>query len=112
MARYHTVPHNSSKFGAGAQTAAPGSRSTLHATRPPGIGVAASASVPLGMSGTTRHGIVGVFGCSGGGVIAGGNGSGNGDMGTRGYGYGVRGTGLGVGVGCGDRGGGGGGALG
>jgi hypothetical protein len=41
--------HNSSKFGAGAQTAAPGSRSTLDPPDP-GIGIAASASMPLGMS--------------------------------------------------------------
>ena len=59
--------HNSSKFGAGAQTAAPGSRSTLDPPDP-GIGVAASAS-----SCAPRHerqhrrrralGIVGFFGC-------------------------------------------------
>jgi len=42
--RYTT--HNSSKFGAGAQTAAPGSRSTLDPPDP-GIGIAASASMPL-----------------------------------------------------------------
>ena len=50
----------------------------------------------LGMSGSIgvgRVGIVGFFGCGGGGVIAGGNGSGNGGMGT---GYGVRGTGHGA----------------
>ena len=35
-------------------------------------------------------GIVGFFGCGGGGVIAGGNGSGNGDMGTGGTGTGYR----------------------
>ena len=38
--------------------------------------------------GVGRVGIVGFFGCCGGGIIAGGNGSGSG-MGT---GYGVRGT--------------------
>ena len=50
----------------------------------------------LGMSGSIgvgRVGIVGLFGCGGGGVIAGGNGCGNGGMGT---GYGVRGTGYGA----------------
>ena len=50
----------------------------------------------LGMSGSIgvgRVGIVGLFGCGGGGVIAGGNGCGNGGMGT---GYGVRGTGHGA----------------
>ena len=46
--------HNSSKFGAGAQTAAPGPRSTLDPPRTPdpGMGIAASASMPLGVSGS------------------------------------------------------------
>ena len=44
--------NNSSKFGTGAQTAAPGSRSTHLDPPDPGIGIAASASMPLGMSGS------------------------------------------------------------
>ena len=69
--------HNSSKFGAGAQTAAPSPRSTLDPPRTPdpGMGIAASASMPLGVSGSIYAprrerqylrralGIVGFFGC-------------------------------------------------
>ena len=91
--------HNSSKFGAGAQTAAPGSRSTVFYTRPTRprhrhrrVGVHA----PRHERQHRRRralGIVGFFGCGGGGVIAGGNARGNGDMGTggTGTGYGARG---------------------
>ena len=82
----------SSKFGAGVQTARP-PRSTLAYPPASASRRAASASMPLDMSGSIgvgRVGIVGFFGGCGGGIIAGGNGSG---MGT---GYGVRGTGYGA----------------
>ena len=102
--------HNSSKFGAGAQTAAPGSRSTLDPPDPGHRRRRVGVHAPLGMSGSI--GGVGLSASSASSAAAEAASSPAATPAatvTWARGVRVRGTGPGFGVGCGDRGGGDGG---